>query len=1053
MSPSSALPLAFPAAPSRRAARRRRLTVTTALFTVLGLGMGADAALAQDVTISDDRDSAFSTSTIDNGGPANVIIDGASVSVDSGTAATLDSSNSITNNGTIDSNAVSDGVGVHINTGASGNTLTGSLIQNGTIQSGGKESDKNPVTGSTGILIDGDGTFVGDITSDDTSTITVTGDDSYGLSLQSSMVGDITTDVISVSGDRSSAISISGSLDGNLNTTGSISAPGEGGTAVSVNGLMTGSFVNSGTMRSGTGRTSSGNSIIDAVPGVATVQIGGRVEGGLLNDEYYTDTDGNISQTETDDTTPVTGSIGANAGAPAILVSPTGDGDAFVGAYGSTGYAIVNEGSIFTNGQNQGTDASAILVQGATVNGTARNAVLDGGILNRSTGSITSTTVDGDARAIEVGSGGTVPGINNAGDIVATAQLVTSSSGNSPGGNAYGIQVDEGGTMGSIVNSGTIAASAAGADTSAYGIIDRSGTLTSISNSGEIAGVIQSESTGRAVAIDVSANTTGVGISNTGDITGDILYGSGADSFGISGGSVLGDVDFGAGANGMSLSGSGVFTGAIASTGGTLSLSMNGSSKLSYTGADTLALSSLNLSGSSKLYVPATVGHTSVSVSGNAVISGSNNLVPVFTNIVEDQGTVTLISAGSLSVADPDDLIAITDVPYFYTVEGSFVNGTSAGLEIKRKTAAELGLSANEATLYEHSIAALNSDVELATAVGNVGTQEDFLTAYRQMTPAAYGSAVQTSALRNQDLTFGIISNRIDAMRDTLKLRDKRLAHSGFWAQEAGSFYNKTETDTDPGFDGHTISFAVGYDKAVLGLDALGFAFTQGWSVLEKDDVPGKPLNASSSQFDIYGSWASGRFFVHGLAGAAYNGYKSVRKLVIGDFERTATAKWHGYQFSGHLRAGYDIPFGSFILTPSNSISYLNLNQRSYEETGGGGMDLAIDSATFTSVRNSAEVALAYYSALEDDAYFKAQLRGGWIRSLHMDGLDTTGHFVADEDDSFTLTTDPLAKNTMAAGLSLGYVSGASTISVSYDYQDADELTSHAASVIWYMRF
>lgn len=1051
-------PAPFHSPPARR--RETATAILTVMGLGLGLGLGTQAALAQEVTISDDRDSAFSTSTIDNGAAADVSIeDGVTVSVGSGTAATLDSSNSITNEGTITSKATSDATGLHIATGSAGQTITGGLTQNGTINAGALDKDDNPGSGNTAILIDGDGTFVGDIVSDNSASVTAVGTESYGFSLRSSMQGDVTLRSVGAAGDRSTAISVSGTLDGDLSTTGPVSATGSEGTALSVDGLVTGGITNSGSMTTGTARSvdRKGN-IIDAVPGIATVQIGGQVEGGLLNDLHYVDGDGNITQTADDPDatyTTVTGSIAATGGAPAVKVSPTGNGDANVGAYDSSGFGIINEGKISANGQNPGTATSTILIEGATVNGTTHDAVITGGILNRSTGSITAAAVDADAVAIEVGAGGQVPAITNAGSIEATIGVATDQNGNliGPGGDAYGILVDEGASVSSVTNNGKITATANGEDTSAYGIVDRAGGLTSITNSGVITPTIADGGTGRTIAIDLSANTSGASVVNSGTITGDILYGGGSDRLGITGGAVTGAVDFGAGANSMTLSGKGAFTGTMAATGGTASLDMKGSSTFRLTGSNTLELSSLTVADGAKLYVPAAIGRTSVSVSGNAVFSGSKSLVPVFTNIIEDQGDVTLVSAGALTVADPGNLIAITDLPYFYTIEGQFVTATSAGLTLKRKTAADLGLSDNEATLYEHSIAALNSDEALATAVGNITSAEGFNDAYRQMQPAGYGSAVAAAALRHDDLAFGMIANRLDAMRDTLKLADARINRTGFWAQEAAVFYDKTETVNDPGFDGHTISFALGYDKEMLGLDTMGIALTQGWSTLDKDLANGRPLSVSQTQVDIYGAWSSGPFFIHGLAAAAYNGYKSERELVIGEFERTSSAHWHGTQFSGNLRAGYEIPLGAFLLTPSNSVSYLKLKQNSYEETGGGGMDLAVSSSSFSSLRNSARLALAYYSKLEDDSYFKAQLNTGWIHSLHMDGLETTGHFTADPDDSFTLVTDPMDKDTLAAGLSLAYVSGSSTLSVSYDYGHSDTLSSHAASITWYMRF
>src|SRR5690606_13995461 len=124
-------------------------------------------------------------------------------------------------------------------------TLTGSLSQNGSVKAGALDKDDNPGSGNTGILIDGAGTFAGDITSDNSATMTIVGTESYGLSLQSAMQGNITLHSITASADNSSGVSIDGNLVGNLATTGSIAASGSDSTAVSINGVVTGGLVNS----------------------------------------------------------------------------------------------------------------------------------------------------------------------------------------------------------------------------------------------------------------------------------------------------------------------------------------------------------------------------------------------------------------------------------------------------------------------------------------------------------------------------------------------------------------------------------------------------------------------------------------------------------------------------------------------------------------------------------------------------------------------------------------------------------------------------------------
>jgi uncharacterized protein with beta-barrel porin domain len=1032
--------------------------MTTAIALLAAFSVSAPAGAA-DVSISSDSKTPVVTSTADGGNPANVTVENnVDLTVPDGAAITLDSNNTVVNEGNVTSNGTSDATGILIDTGASG-TITGTVTQSGSISAGGSNDNDNLGSNNTGILVGGNGTFVGSINNGVGEPIGVVGDNSAGIAVRSTMTGDITANNILIAGKNSRGIDISGHLNGNILETGAISLPDESGNAIAIDGEMTGHILNQGTMLTGSaGGYDSKGHLVDATTGGPVLAIGGRLDGGFLNDFYYIDQDNNISQTgDNPDSTYTTGSgsLTGNGGATAILVSPTGNADAFVGAFGTgdDAYGLINEGTVTTDGQIIGLGTSTVSVKGATVGGAFHNAVIDGGIFNRAGGTISASAIDADAAPIDIGAGGIVPWIRNEGILQSDTYQSTGGNGG-PGGNAFGIVVREGATVGAISNSGTIQPTAAGSATSAYGIIDYSGSVTSLANSGNITPGIAADSSGDLVAIDLSRNTSGVTFTNSdGAVTGEVRLGDGSDTLNISGGSIVGALSMGGGADTLNLSGTGSIQGGFTSS-GSLAISMSGSSLLDATGQDTLHLRSLDLSGDSQLSVTAAGGKTSLDVAGVASFTGNARLVPVFTNIISDEDTVTIVSADSVVVSDPANLITAANLPYFYTVENTTIDSNTISIDLKRKTATELGLSSAPATLYDHSINALNSDTALATAVGNIKTKADFTSAYRQMEPPSHGSAIVTSATTSQDMAFGIIAQRMDAMRDARRTASILPAPRGFWMQEAVTLYDKSETANDPGFDGHTIAFALGVDKALFGFDAIGIGFTQGWSSLDKDLLPGRPLNTTTSQLNAYASWSSGPLFVHAMVAGAYDHYKSERELVIGDFDRTAKARWSGHQWSANLRAGYEWKLGSFMITPSDDISYLKLHQNDYDENGGGGMDLSIDSMSFTSTRNAARLSAAYYGQIDEYSYLKAEVRGGWIRNLKKGGVATTGRFSVDGDDnSFTLETDPLADNTYAAGLSLAYVSGETTLSLSYDYADADALTTHAMSLSWYLKF
>ncbi|KAK0331087.1 hypothetical protein LTR94_030287, partial [Friedmanniomyces endolithicus] len=108
------------------------------------------------------------------------------------------------------------------------------------------DADGPYATGSDryGVRLSGSGTRIGDILLEDTGSITVEGEDSFGISIESQLQGALTLlGSISVVGDNSTGLSITAPIDGDVLISGSsISATGEGVTGVSVAAPISGTL-------------------------------------------------------------------------------------------------------------------------------------------------------------------------------------------------------------------------------------------------------------------------------------------------------------------------------------------------------------------------------------------------------------------------------------------------------------------------------------------------------------------------------------------------------------------------------------------------------------------------------------------------------------------------------------------------------------------------------------------------------------------------------------------------------------------------------------------
>ena len=1015
----------------------RRLLLTGAA----GSAMVAGSASAQSVSISTATTTPIATATASNGAPADISFTSTgSVIVTTGTAVTLNSNNSITNGGTITSQGTSDSTGLRIDAATN---PTGNITNNGTINV--TTSGTTVGTGNAGIRISGAGVFTGNIVAGNNSNISVTGNDATGILVGSAMTGNIGTRGIATTGTGGRGIAIGAALTGNIDARGAIVAAGAGSTGIQVGANVSGRITNGGGVTAGADQGfDAAGARVPAVAGVAAVHIGASVGGGFLNNRFFIDANGNEvpPPTGTQTATLVTGTLTAFGGAPALLVAPIGDNNVTMGLAGTgdEAFAIVNRGNVQSLGRNTGIATSAIRI-GAT--GLAPGRVtLEGGLLNQTNGVVSAVTADAAAVAIEIGSGAVVPAIVNRG-IIQASGAQTPAQGTTPagsGGTATGILVQLGGNLSSITNSGTIEVAATGAN-GATAIRDAAGTITSITNSGSLL-ARAGAATAPARAIDLTGSTAEVSITSSGTITGNVVGGSGATSVALTGGVVNGNLVLGAGANSLALSGGARINGTI-SSGGLLALSVGAGTSLDLSGGTKPLLSSLTMTGNSILTIGAGTGVAGLSVSGAASFDADSRLRVAVTNVTASQNITLLTANGGITAAAPNALVDTASVPFLYTLGNVTVGANSISVALNRKSAADVGLPTGVANFFDQSLTALAGNTTLGPAIGNLGSQAALLGAYRQLLPGNYSLAPLRMAATMADAGFASINQRLTAIRVSGQANDlNQRGNLGLWVQQFGNFVRQREAGDFQGFDGSMLGIAVGVDKPLLGLDAVGLAFSFGWSDVDYGGLAGKPLLIDSQAVDFYAAKSWGGLFVALNAGAARQGYSSRRTLDIGGQTGTLAADWNGYSFSGNLQLGYTLTTGRLQITPSNTIGYLQLRQNGFTETGGGPLAITLDANSQRAATNTSKLAVEYGIPM-GEGRLRFGASGAYVAQLTRSGLEYSGSF-AGGGSPFLLTADGLRGSETQFGGYVSYTGPGWAAVLGYDRRQAGGYTGQA---------
>ncbi len=539
----------------------RKTLVAAVALAPLCFAAGRGVAQTTD-TISNGVNSPVATATAASGGASIDVAAGGSVTVTGSVpAVTLNSGtiavpNNVSVEGSVNLSGVNNSVAIQGLGGAVGSITNSGTISNSDSFSATTNSDgfieapfddvSTNNTGRFGIRISGTAPLIGDI--DNLGTITVRGNQSYAISIESPLAASTTTGAtgslfnsgtISYTGDNGAAIrSLSGgTIAGEVQITGAITSQGTNSSAINLGGDVGGrlsiysAVTNTGyanTVRPTT--TSTLNDLQEATnanqveQAAGAVIVTGNVGGGILIGAppvgTTSTTTADLDGDGIEDGAEGTGSITNYGSAPALTIG--GTGKTTIGAVGDTivengvtvldnNYGLIIRGAVAGEGVYDGVTASALQIGSGAANSGVNIA---GGV--RVVGSISADSFEADATAIHISSGAVVPTIQNedfiessiSHSVVATTDPVATSS---------GILIDAGANVTSINNYGTLQASANGDNMKAYAIRDLSGSVSSVLNEGVISAVVtpvtanlalpSSTNTEPTVALDLSASS------------------------------------------------------------------------------------------------------------------------------------------------------------------------------------------------------------------------------------------------------------------------------------------------------------------------------------------------------------------------------------------------------------------------------------------------------------------------------------------------------------------------------------------------------------------
>ncbi|MFN3512962.1 MAG: autotransporter domain-containing protein [Phenylobacterium sp.] len=976
--------------------------------------LAAGAAHAETV-ISTTTTTPVATATV--GDSIRVSSDGAVNPTSAGAAITLNSNHSVNLEGTIKIQDVNDATGILAVGGATGDVrLSGTITIDESTEikdsDGDGDNDGPFATGARrfGVRIVGPGAFDGSVIQTGGS-IGIEGNDSAGISAETAVVGAIRAGgAVAVTGDRSYGVHAASTVGGDILITGAVTAQGADSVAVATDDDVGGRLVlGSAITATGFRYTSrpSDTSKLDAddlLIGGPAVRVRGDVAGGIVVSKPPADLDPDNDDEDGDgvaDASQATGSVTSIGSAPAILVgSDSRDVRIGIGGTGVDAVGLNIKGSVQGSGVYDGVTATAIQLGG--LGGEVR---VDGGV--RVTGSVTATAVKAGATAIRFGAGASTPAFVNADGTIQAAATASDAV------DVRAIQLDAGASLTTLYNSGAITASITGAKGNATAILDASGSLRDIVNARTIsAGFTSSdEITGRAVALDLRANTDGVTVrqvANASDevtpaIVGDVLFGSGSARLELTAGTLTGAVAFGSGADLLIIDGGAKMTGALTDAGGGLAVSM-GKGRLTATNAETVNLTSLGLGAESEVVFtadPSGGKSTRFDVSGTADIASGAKLGLRFASKLEDPASFTLVKAGTLNAGTLDQGL-VGETPWLYKAELRVDSAQNAVVaDVRRRTTTEMGLNAAEASAFDAVYANFDRDAGVRDALLAKTDEASFAALYDQFLPDYHGGLFHALAAASEAAGRAVDEEQPLLSRDGLRV----------WTQEI-AFLVRRDLARSAKYDADGFGLAGGVEAPDTSLGTLGLLTSfANVNVDESGASAAESLTGSVFSAGVYWRENAGAFQASLSMTGGYAWLKSKRTLVDVDagVQREAKSDWNGATFSARGSLGYTLSAGSFYVRPNVVADYFLFKEDGRTERGGGeAMNLVIEDRSSSQLAAFAGLTFGARFGEESAWVWVPELTAGW-RQVSGDGADvTTARFVAG-GPSFTLAAPELS--------------------------------------------
>ena len=314
---------------------------------------------------------------------------------------------------------------------------------------------------------------------------------------------------------------------------------------------------------------------------------------------------------------------------------------------------------------------------------------------------------------------------------------------------------------------------------------------------------------------------------------------------------------------------------------------------------------------------------------GNHAVNGNINLASgdtISTNIVDVTNAGKISATGAANVVDgvklkvslPSNILNVGDQ---YTIISS-----SAGSSISQIANSNINVAGNNTNrvgILEFTTVSLNN--ELILQVKRLSDSDVDQISIDSSQPNS-----AESILGNANNSLNISSARLGGLRGLAS--GEGIQNKTVWGQTFANNVRQGNTSKTDGYRAGSMGLIFGADHKFDNDITTGLSVSYSNSDIKSQNNL-KKINVDSYQFNLYGSYDFGNYFVNSLAGIALNKYSSDRRLS----NAVAQADYSGNTYIARVESGYNYKLmNNFVLTPTLGLTAARNEVDNYSETGAG---------------------------------------------------------------------------------------------------------------------